>query len=520
MQPQKYTLELLSSEAAYCENPTALFHKLCGARPATLLLESADIDSKDDLKSLLLVDSAMRIIAEGNTVTLQALSPNGAALLPLLDNVLPDDVKSEQHPSSRVLHFPAVSALLDEDARLCSLSVFDAFRLLQACVNVPTAEREAMFFGGLFAYDLVAGFEALPPVERDNNCPDYCFYLAETLLIIDHQKQQTRIQASLFTPLESEKTRLKGRMAQIKAQMEEPVDSVPVQVVNSLRYDVNQSDEAYGAVVRQMQKSIRAGEIFQVVPSRRFSLPCPSPLAAYQTLKKSNPSPYMFFMQDNDFTLFGASPESSLKYDASNRQIEIYPIAGTRPRGRRPDGSLDRDLDSRIELEMRTDQKELSEHLMLVDLARNDLARICTPGSRYVADLTKVDRYSFVMHLVSRVVGELRHDLDALHAYRACMNMGTLSGAPKVRAMQLIAEAEGVRRGSYGGAVGYFTAAGTLDTCIVIRSAYVEEGIATVQAGAGVILDSDPQSEADETRNKARAVLRAIASAHHAQERF
>lgn len=169
---------------------------------------------------------------------------------------------------------------------------------------------------------------------------------------------------------------------------------------------------------------------------------------------------------------------------------------------------------------MRTDHKELSEHLMLVDLARNDLARICTPGSRYVADLTKVDRYSFVMHLVSRVVGELRHDLDVLHAYRACMNMGTLSGAPKVRAMQLIAEAEGRRRGTYGGAVGYFTAHGDLDTCIVIRSAYVEDGIATVQAGAGIVLDSVPQSEADETRSKARAVLRAIATAHHAQEIF
>ncbi|MFO5846401.1 chorismate-binding protein, partial [Klebsiella pneumoniae] len=169
---------------------------------------------------------------------------------------------------------------------------------------------------------------------------------------------------------------------------------------------------------------------------------------------------------------------------------------------------------------MRTYKKELAEHLVLVDLARNDLARICTPGSRYVADLTKVDRYSFVMHLVSRVVGELRQDLDVLHAYRACMNMGTLSGAPKVRAMQLIAAAEGKRRGSYGGAVGYFTAHGDLDTCIVIRSAYVQEGIATVQAGAGIVLDSVPQSEADETRNKARAVLRAIAQAHHAKEIF
>ncbi|POT59186.1 anthranilate synthase component I [Citrobacter amalonaticus] len=520
MQTPKPTLELLTCDAAYRENPTSLFHQVCGSRPATLLLESADIDSKDDLKSLLLVDSALRITALGDTVTIQALSDNGTSLLTLLDAALPTGVENERQPTSRILHFPAVSALLDEDARLCSLSVFDAFRLLQELVNVPADEREAMFFGGLFAYDLVAGFEDLPQLEADNRCPDYCFYLAETLMVIDHQKRSTRIQASLFTQNDAEKQRLTDRLAHLSQQLNEPAPPLPVVSVPQMRCECNQSDEEFGAVVRNLQKAIRAGEIFQVVPSRRFSLPCPSPLAAYYVLKKSNPSPYMFFMQDNDFTLFGASPESSLKYDATSRQIEIYPIAGTRPRGRRADGSLDRDLDSRIELEMRTDHKELSEHLMLVDLARNDLARICTPGSRYVADLTKVDRYSFVMHLVSRVVGELRSDLDVLHAYRACMNMGTLSGAPKVRAMQLIAEAEGRRRGSYGGAVGYFTAHGDLDTCIVIRSALVEDGVATVQAGAGIVLDSVPQSEADETRNKARAVLRAIATAHHAQETF
>ncbi|HEY1845042.1 MAG TPA: anthranilate synthase component 1 [Buttiauxella sp.] len=520
MPTQKPALELLTQDAPYRDNPTAVFHQLCGARPATLLLESADIDSKDDLKSLLLVDSALRITALGDTVTIHALSANGANLLPLLDAALPAGVENEHQPDGRVLRFPAVSQLLDEDARLCSLSVFDAFRIMQELVSVPENEREAMFFGGLFAYDLVAGFEDLPSLKQDNSCPDYCFYLAETLLVIDHQKKQTRIQASLFTPSEVERSRLLQRNEQLSQQLKQTPAALPVQKIEHMTCECNQSDEEFGTVVRHMQKAIRAGEIFQVVPSRRFSLPCPSPLAAYQTLKKSNPSPYMFFMQDNDFTLFGASPESSLKYDAASRQIEIYPIAGTRPRGRRADGSLDRDLDSRFELEMRTDHKEMSEHLMLVDLARNDLARICAPGTRYVADLTKVDRYSFVMHLVSRVVGELRNDLDVLHAYRACMNMGTLSGAPKVRAMQLIAKAEGVRRGSYGGAVGYFTAHGDLDTCIVIRSAYVEDGIATVQAGAGVVLDSVPQSEADETRNKARAVLRAIATAHHAKEIF
>lgn len=162
MQTSKPALELLTSDAIYRENPTALFHQLCGARPATLLLESADIDSKDDLKSLLLVDSALRITALGNTVTVQALSANGAALLELLDNALPSGIENLRQPNSRVLTFPPVSALLDEDARLCSLSVFDAFRLLQDLVSVPQAEREAMFFGGLFAYDLVAGFEDLP----------------------------------------------------------------------------------------------------------------------------------------------------------------------------------------------------------------------------------------------------------------------------------------------------------------------------------------------------------------------
>lgn len=516
----KPTVKLITGSAPYREDPASVFHQLCGARPATLLLESADIDSKRNLKSLLIVDSALRIKAFGNVVSVQALSENGRAILSLLDAALPACVNNVVRPDGRELTFPQDDTVQDEDSRLKAVSVFDALRLIPQLVNSPEEEREAVLLGGLFAYDLVAGFEDLPALNNDQRCPDYCFYLAETLLIIDHQSQTARLQASLFTSASGEFLRLQSRIEQLHAQMLQPAAPLPVQTLESMTLSCNQSDEAYCDIVRQMQEAIRGGEIFQVVPSRRFSLPCPSPLAAYDTLKKSNPSPYMFFMQDRDFSLFGASPESSLKYDAANRQIEIYPIAGTRPRGRHADGSLDRDLDSRIELEMRTDKKELAEHLMLVDLARNDLARICEPGSRYVADLTKVDRYSFVMHLVSRVVGTLRKDLDVLHAYSACMNMGTLSGAPKVRAMQLIAAAEGTRRGSYGGAVGYFTASGDLDTCIVIRSAYVEDGIATVQAGAGVVLDSIPQAEADESRNKARAVLRAIATAHHCKEIF
>src|SRR5699024_9401575 len=210
---------------------------------------------------------------------------------------------------------------------------------------------------------------------------------------------------------------------------------------------------------------------------------------------------------------FGASPESNLKFTAANRELQLYPIAGTRPRGLNPDGSINDELDIRNELDMRTDAKEIAEHTMLVDLARNDLARVSVPASRRVADLLQVDRYSRVMHLVSRVTATLDPELDALDAYRACMNMGTLTGAPKLRAMELLRGVEKRRRGSYGGAVGYLRGNGDMDNCIVIRSAFVQDGVASVQAGAGVVRDSNLQAEADETLHKAYAVLNAIALA-------
>lgn len=514
MHTDKPVLSVLIQETSYRRDPCTLFHQLCGDRSGTLLLESAEINSKQNLKSLLIIDSALHISAINHQVTLQAFSSNGQALLSLLDNALPEDIDNKRSPDQRVLTFPAVNPEQDEDSRLKSRSIFDVLRILMSLFSLPQDNREAMLFGGLFAYDLVNSFENLGKLDNNSRCPDFCFYLAETLLVLDHQHQKANLQASLFTELE--RNRLTLRLEKLHEQITTKQQvTIPYTVHQPMNLHCNLSDKNFCDIVIKMQHSIRAGDIFQVVPSRRFQLPCPSPLAAYSQLKRSNPSPYMFFMQDRDFTLFGASPESALKYDAHHRQIEIYPIAGTRPRGLDAEGHIDLDLDSRIELEMRTDHKELAEHLMLVDLARNDLARICQPGSRHVAELTQVDRYSHVMHMVSRVIGILRTDLDALHAYQACMNMGTLSGSPKVRAMQLIAEAEKYRRGSYGGAVGYFTAQGDLDTCIVIRSAYIEDGIATVQAGAGVVLDSIPQAEADETRHKAQAVLNAIARAHH-----
>lgn len=519
MTGKEFNISVNQVDTLYQTDPTLLFHQLCSNRPATLLLDSAEIHSKKNLKSILIIDSAMRVTANGRQVTFEALTENGQNLIPILTNLLSGKAQLDVEPKVMRARFPAIGHNLDEDSRLKSDSVFDALRAL-AALAAFSENPDAIFVGGLFAYDLVAGFEPLPKVEAHQRCPDFCFYLAETLLVIDHQDKHSRLQTSLFGESDSERKRLKARLATLVTAISAPLQPLLPVTLPDITVGCNQSDEQYANIVQQLQQFIRQGDIFQVVPSRRFTLPCPSPLNAYHVLKKQNPSPYMFFMQDQDFCLFGASPESALKYDANNRQIEIYPIAGTRPRGRDSNGELDADLDSRIELEMRTDAKEMSEHVMLVDLARNDLARICEPGSRYVADLTKVDRYSFVMHLVSRVVGTLRHDLDAFHAYQASMNMGTLTGAPKVRAMQLIAEYEGERRGSYGGAVGYFTGKGDFDTCIVIRSAYVENDQATIQVGVGVVLDSIPQSEVDETHSKARAVIRAIAQAHHMEVTF
>lgn len=507
-------VETIRKSIPYHTDPTALFHTLCEKKTDCLLLESAEIESKLNLKSLLLIDSAVRITCNNHHVNLHALSQNGIHLLKQLKTNLPDDIEHHATHEQLDMYFGQPDTSLDEDSRLKQYSSFDALRLIQNSFDIRQHDKYAIFLGGLFAYDLVANYEPLGEVLSSNHCPDYVFYVAETLLIIDHQAQSCQLQATLFNPEIETKAALEIRSTDIAARCQSVPTLPSAKQLDRVDIDTNISDEDYCAIVSKMKEYIVRGDIFQVVPSRSFLLPCPSPLAAYKQLKKSNPSPYMFYIQDQHFTLFGASPESALKYTHDTNEIQIYPIAGTRGRGKHADGSINLDLDGRIELDLRTDRKENAEHMMLVDLARNDVARISKAGTRHVADLLKVDRYSHVMHLVSRVVGQLRDDLDALHAYQACMNMGTLTGAPKIRAMQLVYQYEQERRGSYGGAVGYLTGDGDLDTCIVIRSAYVENGIARVQAGAGIVYDSDPQSEADETRGKAQAVISAIQTAH------
>jgi len=512
---QTGSVNTLSETVKYQTDPLAIFHQLSKDTDNNLLLESAEIDKKHQLKSLLLTDTALKITCHGNLVTFEALSKNGQAALEFAQRQLADHAKLTFKNKILNAVFPDVAPQLDEKSRLLAINPFQSLRLFNKLENISN-HPFAVFLGGVFAFDMMSMTEQLPEVSNgDNTCPDFVYYLAETLVVIDHEAQSTEVIGNVFsgkgandnlTSIRQRLTDIKHTLALQYVAREIPLDS-PIDK-NEVCSDI--SDEEFCNNVNQLKENIRAGDIFQVVPSRTFTLSCSNTLNAYKALKQSNPSPYMFYLKDSDFCIFGASPESALKYQHKNRQVEIYPIAGTRPRGFNSDGSISLDLDSRIELELRLDKKELAEHTMLVDLARNDIARVSQAGTRYVADLLKVDRYSHVMHLVSRVCGTLALELDALHAYQACMNMGTLSGAPKVKATQLIREIEGKRRGSYGGAVGYLTGEGEMDTCIVIRSAFVKHDIAHVQAGAGVVYDSDPQSEANETKQKAQAVINAI----------
>ncbi|WP_263140116.1 anthranilate synthase component 1 [Pseudomonas sp. RIT-PI-AD] len=485
-----------------------------------MLFDCYDVDSKAPRRTVAVLTSCLRIECWGAEVSLWALNANGRALLDPLSERCPPDVSCLREEDLLRWRFPDERREADEDSRLHGLSILEALRVVLA--STCDTGASPLLLGGLFSFDLAERFEPLPVLDdAEKQCPDYLFLVPELLLDIDHVQRLSRLQVFIFDqasePVLSERLHaLAGEAARAipAASNAEPLGPVK----GSISVDVDLDDERFALQVEALKQHVGAGDVFQIVPSRSFSMPCRDPWAAYRQLCRRNPSPYRFFLDVGDFCLFGASPESALKYDAATREVELYPIAGTRPRGRTADGRIDPELDNRLEAELRLDAKEIAEHMMLVDLARNDLARVCRRGTRQVREMLKVDRYSHVMHLVSRVSGELQPGLDALHAYRACLNMGTLVGAPKVRAMQLLREYEVGYRGSYGGAIGILDAAGNLDTSIVIRAAEVRDGVAQVRAGAGVVLDSDPRLEAEETRNKAQAVLTALLAAACEQE--
>ncbi|MGB9257040.1 MAG: anthranilate synthase component I [Candidatus Korobacteraceae bacterium] len=368
---------------------------------------------------------------------------------------------------------------------------------------------------GYFAYDMVRQFERVPErTEKDVDLPDCIFTFYDRLLAFDRLRHQIHIIAAADVRSESPRKAYDRAVTDIAAIEHQLARGIRGQhfhwssegKTKSIRIHTSTSHDDFVSSVRRAKKYIAAGDIFQVVLSQRLDFKAPAePFQIYRALRAVNPSPYMFFLKLDDTHVLGASPEMLVRVDG--RKLDYRPIAGTHKRG------ADAAEDDRLIEHLRNDEKERAEHVMLVDLGRNDLGRVSEYGSVKVRDLMYVEKYSHVMHLVSALEGRLRADLDALDALAACFPAGTLSGAPKVRAMEIIEELEPVRRGVYGGAVLYADHAGNLDSCIAIRTMVLHGGRAYVQAGAGIVADSDPEKEYQECMNKASALLSACEKA-------
>jgi anthranilate synthase component 1 len=390
---------------------------------------------------------------------------------------------------------------------------FEAARRLLAryrAVPLPGLPRFAGGLVGYLGYDMVRFFERLPEHAVDDlQLPDQYLMLVDTFLVIDSAKHKilvvTHAHVGEDTDLRAAYDEACHRIDALADRLRRPVIA-PTQLGPGIPLDVpqaNLSQAEYENMVRRAKEYIVGGDIIQVVLAQRFEGRLRTePFDVYRTLRTVNPAPYMFYLRLGGATLIGSSPEVMVRVEG--REITVRPIAGTRPRG------TDERADREMERELCADPKEIAEHIMLVDLGRNDVGRVAEIGSVAVTERMVVERYSHVMHLVSNVRGTLRSGLDGFDAFRATFPAGTLTGAPKIRAMEIIDELEPVRRGVYGGAVGYFAFSGNLDTCITIRTIVVKNGRFYVQAGAGIVADSVPEREHAECINKARAMLHAI----------
>ncbi|RYG87748.1 anthranilate synthase component I [bacterium] len=356
---------------------------------------------------------------------------------------------------------------------------------------------------GMMAYDIVRYFERLPGGPTDDlNVDDLAMMLVEAFVVFDHAKNLQRI-VVLEDGTDAGYRRAEAKIEAIVGKLRQPLPPLPEGTFPSGEPQANMPRERFEANVETVKDYIGQGDGVQMVPSQRFSVPCGAhPLTLYRALRSLNPSPYMFLLRFGDFDMIGASPE--VMTALHGRTARIRPIAGTRWRGKTAEE------DVALATELLADPKEIAEHVMLVDLARNDLGRVSETGTVRVGDLMTIERYSHVMHIVSDVTGTLKDGLDAYDLVRAAFPAGTVSGAPKIRAMAIIDEVEPTRRGSYAGAVGWFGVNGETDTCIALRTILLKNGMAYVQAGGGVVADSVPALEYEETRNKAKAALRAI----------
>jgi anthranilate synthase component 1 len=401
------------------------------------------------------------------------------------------------------------------------MSARDPFRGLAQIVgrkSVAPLPNLPAFVGGVvgyFSYDAVRYLEMLTHAPPDDlHVPEACFAMTDTMVVFDHLRHKvlviSLVDAARLRDVEGEGFAAAYRRAaddvrRVVERLSTPLGRRVLSVGSgSLEISSNFTKASYEEAVERAKEYIRAGDAFQIVPSQRFQAEIGDlhPLLLYRGLRTVNPSPYMTYLKLGDLFLVGASPEPLVRVEG--RRVMTRPIAGTRPRGATPEE------DAALAEELLADEKERAEHVMLVDLGRNDLGRVGEVGSVELSSFMEIERYSHVMHIVSTVEGNLRPDLTALDALAAAFPAGTVSGAPKVRAMEIIDELEPARRGPYAGATGYYGVDGRLDTCITLRTALLKEGIAYFQAGGGVVADSVPKLEYEETRNKARAMERAL----------
>ena len=489
-------------------DPLVAYRALAEGAPGTGLFEAPDG------QVLAMVRACVRAEARDGTVLLEALNANGEALLAHVESA----AVIERRTDRLTLAF-ARPRSDDAAERLLGAQPLHALRALLDAAAAPTGEPFGALLLGLAGFDL-AGWGEDMPAGPPANFPEFVFFVPDTLLTIA-PGGAARLLCTAFGNDDRHVNDAARRLEEGLGRLAAPTsfdfaqDERALGVVRPERsaegaqskgplFTPDLSDSDFAALVTRLQQEIAAGEVYQIVPSRTFRGPCPDPLAAYARLRDAEPASYRFFLADREWTLLGASPETSVRLSAggaSGRVLEVKPIAGTRPRGASPDE------DDRLEAEMRLDAKELAEHMMLVDLARNDVARVSLTGTRRVAKLLTVERFARVMHLVSSVTGTLKPGFDAFDALAACLNVGTLVGAPKIRATQLLRQHEATRRGPYGGAIGWIAGDGRMDTAVVIRSALVQAGMAEVRSGAGVVHDSIPEAEAAETRAKASALL-------------
>ncbi|MFF5568605.1 anthranilate synthase component I [Streptomyces sp. NPDC012623] len=468
------------------DTPVGLYRKLAAERPGTFLLESAENGRSWSRYSFVGVRSAATL--------------------------------TEREGSTHWLGTPPVGVPTDGDP-------LAALRATVEALHTPRDLAPGLppFTGGMvgyLGYDIVRRLEKVGDHARDDlRIPELTMLLTSDLAVLDHWDGSVLLIANainhndLDTGVDEAYADAVARLDAMAADLAAPVHTAPTALPASAlpEYTALWGGAAYQGAVEDIKERIRAGEAFQVVPSQRFETPVTaSALDVYRVLRATNPSPYMYLFRFDGFDVVGSSPEALVKVE--DGRAMVHPIAGTRHRGATPQE------DQALADELLADPKERAEHLMLVDLGRNDLGRVCEPGSVEVVDFMSVERYSHVMHIVSTVTGKVAEGRSAFDVLTACFPAGTLSGAPKPRALQIIDELEPTRRGLYGGCVGYLDFAGDSDTAIAIRTALLRDGTAYVQAGAGVVADSDPVSEDTECRNKAAAVLRAVHTANRLQD--